>query len=375
MSFGVFWLCAFIAINMQNEAYGAPSVPPSEKVKQIEKELSERQAGVQELEQKARAVAEELEGLRGNLIEATKQLQTKQAEQGALEERLKTLEKETAQRGALLKEAQDRLANMTGALLQLSRKPPGLLFLHEESADDHIHRTILLRSLLPRIREETASVTLEIDAFRDLQGQMEAQRRVVASARQNLQWQQHNLDQLVKVRQGYLKKTQEEKEEMARQLAALTNEAQDLRQLMEKVSRPDWGRKVGVQKPETASLKTGLRMPIAGRVVRGFGEKDEFGIVSEGLTLAGAYGSPIVAPQSGRVVFKGPFRGYGQVIILQHPGGYHSFLSGFARIDAEMGQRIDSGEPLGILSVQGEGRPEVYFEWRKGTQPIDPAKS
>ena len=80
----------------------------------------------------------------------------------------------------------------------------------------------------------------------------------------------------------------------------------------------------------------------------------------------------MVAPRAGRVVFVGPFRGYGQIMILQHANGYHSFLAGFGRIDAEMGQDVAAGEPLGVLPVKTGGRPELYFEWRHGEEPVDP---
>lgn len=347
---------------------------PKKNMAQIKKEMTAKKKDAAKLARKEKKTAKELATMRANLVNATKGLQDKQSEQNDLESRLEELEKETYQRGSVLRESRRRLAKMTSSLIQLSRKPPGMLLLHEESADTHVHRTILLRSMLPRLRKETAEIMTEIDNFRELQSQTASQKRVVAAARQNLQWQRHNLDQLVKVRQGLLKKTKKEKLAIARQLQRLTNEAKDLRQLMERVSKPSWRRKVVGKELRIKNLKAGLKMPIVGKMVRRFGDKDEFGVVSEGLVLVGAYGAPVIAPQSGRVVFKGPFRGYGKIVILQHPGGFHSFLSGFARIDADMGQRVDAGEPLGLLPVQGEGKARIYFEWRKGTEPVNPIK-
>ena len=80
----------------------------------------------------------------------------------------------------------------------------------------------------------------------------------------------------------------------------------------------------------------------------------------------------MVAPRAGKVVFVGPFRGYGLIMILQHANGFHSFMAGFGRIDAEMGQDVVAGEPLGVLPVKPGGRPELYFEWRRGDEPVDP---
>ena len=171
-----------------------------------------------------------------------------------------------------------------------------------------------------------------------------------------------------------LEKTQTEKDAIAQQLTSLTAEAQDLRQLMEKVSQPGWGKSVAKGAPQKPpALKAGLRNPVAGKIVRSYGAKDDFGVSSNGMTFAAAASSPIVAPQSGRVVFAGPFKGYGKVVILQHAGGAHSFLSGFGSIDADMGQTVIAGEPLGALPADAQDKGELYFEWRQNGEPKDPA--
>lgn len=339
----------------------------------IEKELADQKAAAQGLEKKEKATEAEIDGLRKKLISATSELQTKQTEQEDLAVRLSALEKETALRAGVLNESRTRLAALTSALLELSRVPPELFFLHETSPEEHVHRTILLKSLLPRLQEETTVIAQEIANFEELQNQTASQKKLLKAAQQNLEWQRHNLDQLVQTRQGYLQKTAEEKAALTKQLEGLSAEARDLRQLMEKVSNPSWSRTVGKGVSGKApSLKSGLRRPVAGQIIRDFGEKDDFGVTSEGVTFLAGAGSPIVAPQSGRVVFAGPFKGYGKIVILQHGSGLHSFLSGFSRIDAEMGQNIEAGEPLGVLPAKGEGKPELYFEWRKGSDPVDP---
>jgi len=337
----------------------------------VEQKLSEHKATAAKLEAKEQATGKELETLQEKLVTATDSLQDKEAEQRKLESRLTTFEKEVALREAVLSRSRGRLGSLISALLQLIRRPPALFLMLEQSEDDYVHRSILLRSMLPHLKEETSKLVKEIEGYVELRRQTAAQKRVVTAAQQNLEWQRHGLDQMIKSRQGFLQKTVAEKEAMAQQLDQLTNEAKDLRQLMEKVSNPSWGEAVGKGKPtENLKMKTGLRMPIIGEIIRPYGGKDDFGVASEGVTLEGAPGSLVVAPQSGKVVFVGPFRGYGQIVILQHPKGYHSFLAGFGQIDADMGQMVEAGEPLGRMA--GKGKTELYFEWRKGNTPVDP---
>lgn len=347
-----------------------------EDLARVENEMSAQKEKAKQLETKETITAAELDGLRKKLITATDELQYKQNEQEQIELQLGSLEKETALRAAVLQESQIRLAGLTSALVQLSREPPEYFVLHETSPDDHIHRAILLRSLLPRLKDETNKIAVEIESFERLQNETTSQKKLLISARQNLEWQKKNLDELVMARQGYLSKTKEEKEALQRQLDQLSNEARDLRQLMERVTNPSWGKSLEKGKEiKTPDLKPGLRKPVSGKIIRNFGEKDEFGVTSEGVTFLAPFGSPVVAPQSGRVVFAGPFKGYGKIVILQHAGGFHSFLSGFSRIDAETGQSIEAGEPLGILPARGEGKAEIYFEWRKANAPTNPTVS
>ncbi|MDD2326193.1 MAG: peptidoglycan DD-metalloendopeptidase family protein [Alphaproteobacteria bacterium] len=340
----------------------------------VEKELASQKEAAKGVEAKEKATSSELEGLRKKLITATAELQAKQEAQDETETRLTALEKEMTHRAGILQTAQARLASLTSALVQLSREPPELFVLHEDSPDDHIHRGILLHSLLPRLREQTTTIAKELENYQQLSGEAMAQKKLLIATRQNLEWQKSNLDKMVAVRQGLLQKTTAEKEVMQKQLDALAGEAADLRQLMDRVSNPAWAKSVGIKGEGAADpvLKAGLRKPVSGKIIKDYGDNDDFGVTSEGVTILAAFGSPVVAPRGGLVVFAGPFRGYGKVVILQHTGGYHAFLSGFSRLDVEIGQKVESGEPLGVLPQKGDGKPEIYFEWRKGTTPIDP---
>jgi septal ring factor EnvC (AmiA/AmiB activator) len=72
------------------------------------------------------------------------------------------------------------------------------------------------------------------------------------------------------------------------------------------------------------------------------------------------------------VVFAGPFRAYGLLLIIEHSGGYHTLLAGLSRIDATVGQRLLSGEPVGIMDPAADASPSLYVELRRNGQPINP---
>jgi septal ring factor EnvC (AmiA/AmiB activator) len=349
--------------------YGALAKDTSpDQLKKVETEMVWQKKKAAALDQENKKAADSLHNLQRKLIEATQALQAKEEEQQQVEDRLHGLEKEIAGKNAALAKNRRELGALAGVLIRIGQQPPEAYFLRAGLTDEHIHRAILARALLPRLTAESENAARDLAVLADLRWMASEQKRLVAAAQQNLKSQQAGLDQLVQTRQGLLNRTEKQKNEIAKHLVSLTNEARDLRQLLAKVAPPGY-------KPRTgqAVFKPLLEKPVTGTVVRLFGSKDADGIVSHGLTYKSMPGSPVVAPAGGKVVFAGPFRGYGQILILQHKGGYHSFLAGFGRIDAEMGQEVVAGEPLGVMPAKGIAeRPELYFEWRRNGEPVDP---
>ncbi len=338
-------------------------------LQRVEQKLSQQKAEAEKLERKEKETAQEIGSLQQRLVDATEALRGKQDEQEALKERLRDLERDINKREEALSGAQSQLGSMAEALLRFSRQPPEVYLLNEPLTEDNWHRSRLLAALLPRLERQTAALSRELDELEKIRQEAADQRKLVTGAQLSLAAQRNSLDQLVKTRQRLLEKTVAEKAMVAQQMESLAEEAKDLRQLMEKVSHSAVLPKNVKPPPLGRELKT----PVNGRLVKGYGTKDEFGVTSQGVTLKASAGSLVIAPQGGRVAFAGTFRGYGQIVILQHGEGYHSFLAGFGRIDANVGQIVAAGEPLGVLPDKGDSLQELYFEWRHNGEPVNPS--
>ena len=120
--------------------------------------------------------------------------------------------------------------------------------------------------------------------------------------------------------------------------------------------------------PETAPLM----MPARGRIATVYGQRDRTGSVSKGLSIETRTAAQVVAPYDGRIAYAGVFRRYGQILIIEHGGRYHTLLAGVDRIDAVVGQWVLAGEPIGVMPDQSETAPELYLELRRTGQPINP---
>lgn len=126
--------------------------------------------------------------------------------------------------------------------------------------------------------------------------------------------------------------------------------------------------------------KAQLPLPSQGSRVRNFGEKTQYGGKSEGVFIETRFGGQVTSPCDGWVVYGGPFRTYGQVLIINAGGGYHVLLAGLSQIDVQLGQFVLAAEPVGTMvpapkTASGkatQSAPVLYVEFRKDGRPIDP---
>jgi septal ring factor EnvC (AmiA/AmiB activator) len=113
-----------------------------------------------------------------------------------------------------------------------------------------------------------------------------------------------------------------------------------------------------------------LLYPIRGDVIQSFGETTIAGAHTRGMTIRGRARAQVVAPTDGTVLFAGPFKNYGQLLILDNGDSYLTLLAGMDRIDTSVGQEVLAGEPIGQMK---ENNSDLYIEIRKDGQPVDPA--
>ncbi len=134
-----------------------------------------------------------------------------------------------------------------------------------------------------------------------------------------------------------------------------------------------------------------LRAPVAGQVVRNWGDPTDGG-PAHGVSYRAPPLARVVAPCSGRVVFAGPFRSFGVLLIVDCGGGFHFVLAGLDRLDVGVGLTVQGGEPVGVMpgwdpqspsqqspsqqpssQQSGAARPALYIELRRDGLPVDPA--
>jgi murein DD-endopeptidase MepM/ murein hydrolase activator NlpD len=119
----------------------------------------------------------------------------------------------------------------------------------------------------------------------------------------------------------------------------------------------------------------GFIWPVRGRVVEGYGAAAN-GTHNDGINIAARAGSPVRAAKAGEVVYVGnELRGYGNLVLIKHPGGYLTAYAHNSMLMVHKGEHVARGQIIARVGTTGEVRePQLHFEIRAGRSPVNPAE-
>lgn len=383
-------------------------------LKKVEEQIQADKARAEALEKKRRKASEDLHNLRREAIAAAKKAQAHEARLIELEATLLELgQREDSIRESLTQ----RRAQMTGtlaALQRLSRNPPQTMLAYPDAPTDMVRSALLLRTALPSIKGQADRLSHELYELSQIREDTRVQLASLEAETLELEDEQKRLRGVLKRKSTLLRQTEAERKEVDRRMAELGKRAQSIRGLLAQIEKERQQREAAeakrreeeqrrlakAAKPPAAksgdddeavarsvalAKPSGIRPfpatgpisdPVSGRIVKQYGERNKFGQTERGVTYATRPGAQIVAPHDGLVAFAGPFEGYGQILIIEHDGGYHTLLAGLERLDTSVGQWVLTGEPIGAMGNstidKGGDTVGLYLELRRKGQPIDP---
>lgn len=294
--------------------------------------------------------------------------------------------------GSELAAKQRPLIELTAALQRLSRRPPLLSLLRPGSLQDTVYLRAVLDTILPEVARRTAGLRSAIARARALQVQAEQANQALRANQAELA---RRRDSLAKLEASQLLASREASgaaQREADRALALSEQARDLTALVGELGKAGALREAlaalpgPVLRPNQPGLAqtapdpvqpgaaatgapTRYLLPVAGRLVAGFGASVPGRPQSKGLTLAAPGRAQVVAPATGRVAFAGPFQGYGLIVIVEHGGGWTSLVTGLAELDCRVGQQLVAGSPLGRL---GPADSLLTLELRRAGEPVNP---
>jgi murein hydrolase activator len=397
----------------------APDTATPEALKQRDRELEaarteQRQAAEAErkLALEIESIGEERRRLNQQLIDTAARVRTVESRIAETEARLTPLD-DTER--AIRKSLDDRravIAEVLAALQRIGRRPPPALMVRPEDALQAVRTAITLGAVLPEIRFEAEALAGDLADLLRVRKEIADERDRLALNLTALANESARMNQLVEERQRKQAETERARETERQRAVALGRQVDNLKDLIARIeqgldsatraaraaARATEDAKMSPDgRPELAALKDpgrlapaiafasargALPLPVNGVRIRDFGASDSLGGSEKGLSIATRPGAQVTAPCDGWVVYAGPFRSYGQLLILNAGGGYHVLLAGMERISVDLGQFVLTGEPVAAMGggsqvaatiATGFSQPVLYVEFRKDGVPVDPS--
>jgi murein DD-endopeptidase MepM/ murein hydrolase activator NlpD len=115
--------------------------------------------------------------------------------------------------------------------------------------------------------------------------------------------------------------------------------------------------------------------PVRGRTIAGYGRKKN-GLHNDGINIAAPRGAPVRAADNGVVAYVGnELRGFGNLILVKHAGGWVTAYAHTERFLVRRGQTVARGQEIARIGSSGNvATPQLHFEIRKGTRSVDPRR-
>ena len=323
-------------------------------------------------------------------VEAAVRLRATESRLADVTAQLDALRARRADAEGKLKADAAALSPMLPLAERLARYPAETMLAVQLPPDDAVRGLVVLRGLAAGTAADAARLRAEEAELSRLQSAVAAALPDVDAARGAQAAQSAQLDaQLAAARTAHVA-ANDAAAEAARRAAASAARAESLRGVVVQLdrSRPTVGREVErarsgpvmadatpggkldeSNRPAAPGAASQLLAPVAGAVVRPWGAPTEAG-QAQGVSYGPPPGARVVSPCAGRVAFAGPFRSFGQLLIVDCGGGVHTVLAGLERLDVPVGRPVLAGEPVGVM---GGGRPSLYVELRRAGQSVDPA--
>ena len=362
----VFFLVVAIPCQAQDAAGTA------REIESVKSRIRDFQTRIRSAQNDVEKMLLELRGYEAAAVEVSAALRRIDADLSARQARLTTMNGELEQLDASLLLQKELLAEQVRAMHRTGGA--GYLRLLLNQQDPALFgRTLAYHDYYGRVRaERITTISRAQQQVLALQETIEAETQELVSLRSGKQAKLAELARHRKDREQLLARSRGFINDQDQQLQVLLNTERELEALLKRLDRNEEA--PGPQAP-FARLKGQLLWPVRGKIVTRYGELKKGGkLKSSGVTIAATTGAEVRAVSSGTVVYADWFRNLGLLLILDHGDGYMSLYGHNEELLKQIGDRVGRNSAIARSGDTGGRRsPGLYFEIRKGGNPLNPS--
>ena len=381
----------------------APTAP-DEELGQVKQQMDESAQRQKDMTAAVAASIKAENDLSQKLVALARTIQSEEEALTLSEDKLEKMAREAVTIRADLAARQDELSRVLAGLQRLEQNPPPALVVAPGDALGALRSAMLFGAVVPEMRSKAEELAAKLSRLDQIHAMSASEKAKAAETLRALQASRVAVAALVESKHQE-RRGQEQALVAERQRAtALAARAKSLQQLLDQLAaarlkaeaektaaaraedeeRHRQEAMLAGPKLNLAEARGKLSYPAQGDILKRFGEPDGLGGTLKGLAIATRDGAQVVVPADGRIEFAGPFRSYGQLLILDAGEGYLMLLAGLDTMTAATGQTVRAGEPVGMMgkgpssvTLLGDelrdNRPVLYVELRKNGETINSA--
>ncbi len=372
--------------------------PTQDDLRRIEAQLRQERQMQKEAKRKSSELAGEIRDVQKQMVRSAKAVREKESLLEKLHQQLVELEQREKELKESLSLSDKQMVGVVTALQTLALRPNEVVFLEPQSPLMHLRSRQLLNYALPQVRMSNDKFLKDLSELSETKEKIEKQTQNVKTTQAQLNKRASQMNKLIRQKSLLQAQYDATHQKSKKRVVSLANQAKDLKELLEKLevekkrreaeqarlkAQKEKERLAAAQRVETVEpepivnlpkgkfkkAKGTLSYPVRGRVVEHFNDVTSAGLHAKGLTIETPGGATVMNPYHGVVLFSGPFKSYGQLLIIDNGDDYLTLLAGMESMNVSEGQELLAGEPVGRLK-SGVGR--LYMEIRHNGQAIDP---
>lgn len=292
--------------------------------------------------------------------------------------RLAIISRRQREQRSLLGQKSEPMLRLNAALQQMTGRPAALMIAQPGQRADYIHLRAVMATVQPEIIRRTGALRQQIAIQNEYREQELVALKSLGNARARLTDRRAALARLEgDARNKAVDFAANAAIEYERAIAQGERAREIVGQIdVQRLSTAKAAELAALDGPLPRSRGNAVPRPPAAayilpgkaRVVAGFNELSLTGYRERGVRLALASSLDIAAPASGRISYAGPYRSYGNIVIIEHGGGWTTLVTNLASLNVTKGEIVRQGTAIGMA---GEDRPEITVELRKNGRVMD----
>jgi len=343
----------------------------------VKSEINQLRQRLEDVRAQTKSAQQDLEALDLELDIRTRELKLATDAQAQLEAERRDIETQIAAIGPRMQTQKQFLGKRLAALYRLGSLSYIRMFLAIDEHRDPLGAISMLSYVVSRDARAVSRFQKEQQELAARYAELDDRKRKLDGMRVIVQQRQQAVAATHAQKEKMLASLQAEESGGEKKLATLEEKARRLEHLVDVLARQHEGQPVSA---DIRAVQGALSWPVKGPVIEGFGKqrdpKFSTYTVSNGLKIAAMPGTGVRAVFQGTVLYSQWFKGYGNLIVVDHGNRVFSLYGNLKGPAVQIGDRVAAGQTIAGVGESEDAQPGgyLYFEIRQDNKPEDPRK-